>query len=124
MMGKEACRVGSSLTPQSMTEWITDRQPTEADSDNDGDVMAKIRPDSESFWTYQHWSWVAEGQPWKPVNSSFIPVTPPEADASAPEPTAPAPRKVVQIISCVDNPSVVGAQGWLHALCEIGRAHV
>jgi hypothetical protein len=47
-------------------EWITDRLPTEADADGDGDVRVPRRhagAPGERWW-YQHYSLIVPGQPW------------------------------------------------------------
>jgi hypothetical protein len=46
--------------------WITDRLPTEADADSDGDVRI---PQSNSQgpeidWRFQQWDLIVPGQPW------------------------------------------------------------
>jgi hypothetical protein len=73
-------------------DWITDRLPTKADADRDGDVHipqgiegAEEGPDSGHFH-YYHYSLIVPGQPWWSVKAAANP-TP------APAPT----RKVVQI---------------------------
>lgn len=44
--------------------WVTDRLPTDADSDEDGDVMVRCRPDSDD-WNWVHWEDVCwPGTPW------------------------------------------------------------
>lgn len=45
-------------------EWITDRLPTEADGDMDGDVRLRDRPGS-SGWSFVRWSYVGPGAPWR-----------------------------------------------------------
>lgn len=50
-----------------MTEWITDRQPTEADGDGDGDVSCKRHPDGEGY-QFIHWSHIGPGVPWRRTN--------------------------------------------------------
>jgi hypothetical protein len=47
-----------------MTEWITDRQPTEADGDCDGDVSCKQHPDQGGS-ALIHWSHIGAGVPWR-----------------------------------------------------------
>lgn len=65
-MGREALRVRTDPRYSQMSDWITDRLPTEADADADGDVKARYKPSSDA-WSYQHWSWVSQGQPWMPL---------------------------------------------------------
>lgn len=46
-------------------EWITDRLPTEADADEDGDVCVRNRPEAvPSGRPYFHWSMVLPGMAW------------------------------------------------------------
>ena len=69
-------------------QWITDRLPTEADADKNGDVMAKSRPGS-GLGVFHHWKWVAPGQPWLPTeerrsqNCTAELTEPPEPDRIA-----------------------------------------
>jgi hypothetical protein len=44
-------------------EWITDRRPTEADGDHDGDVLLRLRPGYDRC-SYCHFSLVGEGSHW------------------------------------------------------------
>jgi hypothetical protein len=48
-------------------DWITDRLPTAADADGDGDVRVPRRnaqhPEGERTW-YQHYTLIVPGQPW------------------------------------------------------------
>jgi len=71
--------------------WITDRLPTEADADRDGDVAVKQRPGSDAF-AYFHWSFVKPGMTWRRTSNW-------SALEQAPEPTVPAtqPRRFVSI---------------------------
>ena len=66
--------------PTTMTtnDWITDRRPTEADGDEDGDVLARYHPNDDDH-CYLHWSFAGEATPWKHC-----------ADWQPPEPTKPA----------------------------------
>ena len=64
-------------------DWITTRRPTEADGDEDGDVLARYHPDDDDH-CYLHWSYVGEVTPWKHC-ASWQPPTAPE-----PTPTKPA----------------------------------
>jgi hypothetical protein len=45
-------------------EWITDRLPTAADADSDGDVNVPWRVDQHPSTNYQHYTLVVPGQPW------------------------------------------------------------
>ena len=62
-------------------DWITDRRPTEADGDEEGDVRA-CRSPGETDWSYLHWSYLGEATPWKHC-ADWQPPT-------APKPTKPA----------------------------------
>ncbi len=46
--------------------WITDRLPTAADADSDGDVriLSKKEAGPTESWRWQNWGAVAPGQPW------------------------------------------------------------
>jgi hypothetical protein len=44
--------------------WITDRLPTEADGDMDGDVQIRRAPGTDLF-RFLHWSYVGAGVPWQ-----------------------------------------------------------
>lgn len=46
-----------------MTDWITDRRPTEVDGDRDGDVRLRSSRNGEDY-VYVPWEFVAEGAPW------------------------------------------------------------
>jgi uncharacterized coiled-coil protein SlyX len=45
-------------------EWITDRPPTAADGDGDGDVRRRYGPGSDDY-NFAHWSHVGTGAPWQ-----------------------------------------------------------
>jgi len=45
-------------------EWITDRLPTEADGDGDGDVRRRHWSDPSEY-DLAHWSHVGPGAPWQ-----------------------------------------------------------
>jgi hypothetical protein len=71
-------------------EWITDRLPTEADADGDGDVRVPRRPGQHSqrgHWWYQHYTLIVPGQPWwsekAPVSVEVEPATMPAKPALA-----------------------------------------
>ena len=49
----------------SNAEWITDRLPTEADGDQDGDVRMVLRPNVSAPWHLAHWSCVGAGAFWQ-----------------------------------------------------------
>jgi hypothetical protein len=65
-------------------EWITDRPPTEADGDRDGDVRMKSGPSGDRFYLI-HWSYVGAGVPWQHTSFRYPPAepTPTEADRIA-----------------------------------------
>jgi len=97
--------VGSGLsttfTPMSdLIAWITDRPPTEADADSDGDVAVQQRPGQDSF-AYLHWSFVKPGISWR--RTSYRPYRP--APERAPEPAARAmqSRRFVSISRTVHD---------------------
>lgn len=48
-----------------MTDWITDRAPTENDADPDGDVAVRRQPYREGKKVYRDWSLIAAGTPWR-----------------------------------------------------------
>lgn len=58
----------TTFTP--MSNWITDRLPTEADGDADGDVAALFRDGTR--WLVVPFDEVGAGQPWMP----FPPTSP------------------------------------------------
>jgi hypothetical protein len=68
----------------SNAEWITDRPPTEADGDMDGDVRMVLRPGSEYNY-FAHWSHVGSAAPWQHTSCWEPPTepTPTEPDRIA-----------------------------------------
>jgi hypothetical protein len=102
--------------PNLHPDWITNRLPTAADADHEGDgwlpeVPKALTGDcSENSW--QHWSLVVPGQPWWSEKAAANP-TPP-ATSPAPAPT----RKVVQI--AVESPATEGDYAYIYALCNDG----
>lgn len=45
--------------------WITDRQPTEADGDADGEVVVLGKSEcGDNLYCYSHWSLVQPGEAW------------------------------------------------------------
>lgn len=87
--------------------WITDRPPTEADGDEDGDVVALC--DGRKGWYATHWESVYPGQPW-------LPFSPPGA---TPEPAAPTSQPSIEC-DAHDADSVAavaddGSAWWLSA---------
>ena len=84
----EAMAAACSITCTAVTptnDWITDRRPTEADGDKDGDVLARQSPNGDDY-SYRHWSYVGEATPWK----HFENWQPPAA-------TEPTPRKFASL---------------------------
>jgi hypothetical protein len=101
----------------SNAEWITDRLPTEADGDMDGDVRMVPAPHADSDdYLLVHWSYVAAGAPWQHT-SCWQPPT--DFTPTEPAPTEPdriASRRVVQIaFDAVDAETSA-----LIALCDDG----
>lgn len=80
-------------------DWITDRRPTEADGDEDGDVFVRAAPGVDDGWCH-HWSYVGERTPWTHTGIWWKPAVPAPA---APEPPSTTPRKIVAISSCGDE---------------------
>lgn len=67
--------------------WITDRPPTEADSDSDGDVLVCTTPRfGEEDWMYEKWNQVTPGWPWRRTKYWTPPTPAPEPTPAAPEP--------------------------------------
>jgi hypothetical protein len=71
----------------SNAEWITDRPPTEADGDMDGDVRMKLAPNAGlEDWACVHWGYAAAaGASWQHTAYWEPPAqpTPTEADRIA-----------------------------------------
>jgi hypothetical protein len=65
-------------------EWITDRLPTRADGDMDGDVRMRRGPGSFDY-NFAHWSHIGPGVPWQHTGSWQPPTqpTPTEPDRIA-----------------------------------------
>ena len=94
-----------------MTDWITDRPPTEADGDRDGDIDVQRCPESEQSVSL-HWSYVGPGVPW--MHSDWW------DDSAQPEPEPEPPAKpdfkpgqvwrsrsgmICEIIAIIDDPT-------------------
>ena len=88
----EAIAAARSITCTAVTpanDWITDRRPTEADGDEDGNVVLRLvarvqwRPGSR-FSQHVDWRHIGKGVPWKHTDIWQPPTIP------APEPTKPA----------------------------------
>jgi hypothetical protein len=70
----------------SNAEWITDRPPTEADGDMDGDVRMKLAPNAGlEDWACVHWGYVGDAAPWQHTSYWEPPAqpTPTETDRIA-----------------------------------------
>ena len=87
-----------------MADWITDRLPTEADADAEGEVSIRRGPELRS---YMHWSYVVPGQPWWSSSAATQPTQP-----TPPPAPAPAPTRVVT--------AMAGAGPRLYAACNDG----
>lgn len=94
-----------------MTTWITDRPPTKADGDIDGDVLVRMRPTTQVCMAI-HWAYVSSGTPWRHTTFWVEPV-------AAPEPTAPTtqPRRFASL-----TPLNEGEGGGLVAVADDGTA--
>ena len=82
--------------------WITDRLPTEADADDDGDVL--VLSNSGKTWYATDWEVVRPGQSWLP----FIPPT-----GSRPSVPTSQPRRIV---------SITESEGTVMAVADDGSA--
>ena len=70
-MVREGLRVcNDPRNSQGMSDWITDRLPTKADADVDGDVWTVLDPD-EPFEDGRncHYSFIGLGHPWFPLSA-------------------------------------------------------
>ena len=86
-----------------MNEWITDRLPTAADADQDGDVKIPYKPRNiPEQGVFAHYSVVVPGQPWWSRNAA--------ARATRPTPPpAPAPARVVTALAIDSDVTVIAA---------------
>jgi hypothetical protein len=83
------CYGAEVFTNDTMTEWITDRLPTAADADRQGDVRVPYKPCSiPGQGVFAHYSVVVPGQPWWSRNAAA-------RTAQPTPPPAPAPTRVV-----------------------------
>jgi hypothetical protein len=69
----------------SANEWITDRLPTEADGDRDGDVWIRHVSSSEHNFL-AHWSHVGPGAPWQRTIYWKPPTEPTPTESTPTEP--------------------------------------
>ena len=90
---------GLSTTFTPMSDWITDRSPTKADGDMDGDVLVQVRPESV-VGTCLHWAYVSPGTPWRHTTFWKIFNEAPKPDARATE-----PRRFVSISRTLLSPT-------------------
>ena len=93
-------------------EWITDRLPTEADGDSDGDVRVPTRfgATPDRVWSYWHHTAIVPGQPWWSEKAAERV----EVAAPAPAPT----RKVVQIAAAGDELYALCGDSTMWRLCQ------
>ena len=86
--------------------WITDRLPTKADGDKDGDVIFLLDGDSNA-WSVGNWRSVEPGQPWL----AFTP--PATASTSEPAPSTPTPltRRITGIAEAKGTAMAVADDG-------------
>jgi hypothetical protein len=97
-------------------EWITDRLPTEADGDQDGEVRMVLRPNVSAPWHLAHWSCVGAGAFWQHTSCWEPPTEPTPTEPDPAEPDRIASRRVVQIaFDAVDAETSA-----LIALCDDG----
>ena len=93
--------------------WITDRLPTEADGDKDGDVICLLGGASNA-WCGVDWTSVAPGQPWL----AFAP--PASASTSEPTPSTPTPltrqRRIISITEVDDTAFAIADDGTAWSL--------
>jgi hypothetical protein len=71
----------------SNAEWITDRLPTEADGDRDGDVRMVPAPGADTVgYVLVHWSYVGSAAPWQRTSCWEPPAEPAPAEPTPAEP--------------------------------------
>jgi hypothetical protein len=100
--------------PANMSEWITDRVPTEADADDDGEVIISWTPGDtpEESCKRAKYSAVSPGQPWWSERADYA------RDYAARQvgPPAPAPTRVVTAMcAAFDNMYAACNDGTLWA---------
>jgi len=95
-----------------MTDWITDRQPTEADGDFEGEVAVCRSPKVDEH-SWMHWSYVGPSTPWKHT----LGWTPPWPQPALAAPTT-EPRQFVSIRRTI----VAGEDHILDAIADDGTA--
>ena len=93
-------------------DWITDRLPTKADGDKDGDVVLLLGNDRS--WCEANWMMVKPGQPWL----AFAP--PASASTSEPTPSTPTPltrqRRIISITEVDDTAFAIADDGTAWSL--------
>lgn len=83
--------------------WITDRRPTRADGDEDGDVRVRYYSPNSQDYSYLHWSYVGANVPWKHCKGcepAAEPAVEPAAEPAAEPPTT-TPRRFVALTRTV-----------------------
>ncbi len=108
------CYGAEAFTNDTMAEWITDRLPTEADADSNGDVKIPYKPCIFGQGVFAHYSVVVPGQPWWSRNAA--------ARAAQPTPPpAPAPARVVTSM-CAAGPRFFAAcnDGTIWSMGNLG----
>ncbi len=108
--------------PNIHPDWITNRLPTAADADRDGDVRIPLSFDAAMngpkhgigglYWTFYHHGLIVPGQPWWSEKAAANPAPP--ATSPAPAPT----RKVVQIAA--ESRPTERSYAYIYALCNDG----
>jgi hypothetical protein len=106
-----------------MTEtWTTHRSPTEADADDDGEVLVPLRPDISDDANnnrYIHWSYLGQGVPWK---HSYRWKSPNSEVDYTPEPTTTprrfkeTPRRTIAPNGCIIDAIDEDGVAWWMAL--------
>ena len=93
-----------------MSEWITDRVPTEADADDGGEVIISWTPGDtpEESCKWAKYSAVSPGQPWWSERADYAR----DYAARVTPPPAPAPARVVT--------ALCSHEGRLYAACGDG----
>jgi hypothetical protein len=79
----------------SNAEWITDRLPTEADGDREGDVRMVIAPGADpDNYVLVHWSYVGSAAPWQRTSWWEPPTEPTPTEPTPTEPTPTEPDRI------------------------------
>jgi hypothetical protein len=80
---------------QGMSDWITERLPTKADGDFDGDV--RLANADRSDYILVHWSYVATGAPWQRTSYWKPPAEPTPAKPTEPDRIAALEQRVAEL---------------------------